>query len=505
MSFVEKLRAIVGDKGLVLDAQEMRPYLTDWRENYLGAALAIVRPATTDEVSEVVRLCAAEKVAICPQGGNTGMSGGATPQEVGLEIVLSLTRMNRILDIDKVGYSMTVEAGVILKTIQETAADHDRLFPLSLGAEGSCTIGGNLSTNAGGVQVLHYGNARNLVMGLEVVLPNGDIWNGMRALKKDNTGYDLRDLYLGAEGTLGIITKAILKLWPKPKDVATAWTAVASPAAAVELLSGAYAASEDNVTSCELMGRQGIELVLKNIHGATDPLADKHDWYVLLEWSSSRPPRHGANQTGLREKMEAYLGEAMEKGLVLDAVIAQNEAQARSLLGPARKPLRVPEARRSVDQARHLGVGQQAAGVRDRRPRRHEQGAAGLPSRPVRPCRRRQPPFQLPVAAGLEQAAVHALRRSDQRCDLRSRDELRRLDLGRARHRPHQGRRARALSQPDRARRHAHAQARPRPAQHHEPRQGHPALGAGGAEDHRPSCVRLGYGRRSSSRRSTIS
>ncbi|CAN5456661.1 FAD-binding oxidoreductase [soil metagenome] len=330
MSFVEKLRAIVGDKGLVLDKQGMNPYLTDWRENYLGAALAIVRPATTEEVSEVVKLCAVEKVAICPQGGNTGMSGGATPQEEGLEIVLSLTRMNRILDIDKVGYSMTVEAGVILKTIQEAASDHDRLFPLSLGAEGSCTIGGNLSTNAGGVQVLHYGNARNLVMGLEVVLPNGDIWNGMRALKKDNTGYDLRDLYLGAEGTLGIITKAILKLWPKPKDVATSWNAVASPAAAVELLSGAYAASEDNVTSCELMGRQGIELVLKNIHGAADPLDGKHDWYVLLEWSSSRPPRAGANQAGLREKMEAYLGEAMEKGLVLDAVIAQNEAQARA-------------------------------------------------------------------------------------------------------------------------------------------------------------------------------
>ena len=330
MSFVEKLRAIVGDKGLVLDKQGMHPYLTDWRENYIGAALAIVRPATTEEVSEVVKLCAKEKVAICPQGGNTGMSGGATPQEEGLEIVLSLTRMNRILDIDKVGYSMTVEAGVILKTIQEAASDHDRLFPLSLGAEGSCTIGGNLSTNAGGVQVLHYGNARNLVMGLEVVLPNGDIWDGMRALKKDNTGYDLRDLYLGAEGTLGIITRAVLKLWPKPKDVATSWNAVASPAAAVELLSGAYAASEDNVTSCELMGRQGIELVLKNIHGAADPLADKHDWYVLLEWSSARPPRHGANQSGLREKMEAYLAEAMEKGLVLDAVVAQNEGQARS-------------------------------------------------------------------------------------------------------------------------------------------------------------------------------
>jgi FAD/FMN-containing dehydrogenase len=328
--FIDRLRAIVGDKGLILDDKDKHPFLTDWRENYLGKALAIVRPASTAEVAAVVKLCAAEKVAICPQGGNTGMSGGATPQEDGREIVLSLTRMNRILEIDKVGYSMTVEAGVILKTIQETAAENDRLFPLSLGAEGSCTIGGNLSTNAGGVQVLHYGNTRQLVLGIEVVLPSGEVWDGLRALKKDNTGYDLRDLYLGAEGTLGIITKAVLKLWPKPKDVATSWNAVPSPEAAVELLSGAYAASEDNVTSCELMGRQGLEFVFKNIPGSTDPLADRHEWYVLLEWASSRPPREGENQSGLRDKMEAYLGEAMEKGLVLDAVIAQNEAQARA-------------------------------------------------------------------------------------------------------------------------------------------------------------------------------
>jgi FAD/FMN-containing dehydrogenase len=329
--FVASLRSIVGDKGLITDEKDKHPFLTDWRENYLGKALAIVRPATTEEVSAVVKLCVAENVAIVPQGGNTGMSGGATPQEDGREIVLSLTRMNRILEIDRVGYTMTVEAGVVLKTIQEAASDADRLFPLSLGAEGSCTIGGNLSTNAGGVQVLHYGNARQLVLGLEVVQPNGDIWNGLRALKKDNTGYDLRDLYLGAEGTLGIITKAILKLWPKPKDHATSWSAVPSPQAAVELLSGAYAASEDNVTSCELMGRQGIDLVLKHIPGTSDPLADKHDWYVLMEWASTRPPREGDNNAALRAKMEAYLGEAMEKGLVLDAVIAQTEAQSKAL------------------------------------------------------------------------------------------------------------------------------------------------------------------------------
>ncbi|MBX9946316.1 MAG: FAD-binding oxidoreductase [Reyranella sp.] len=328
--FVTKLRAIVGDKGLIADEPGKHPYLTDWRDNYLGTALAVVRPATTEEVAGVVRLCAAEGVAVVPQGGNTGLVGGGMPHEDGREIVLSLTRMNRILEVDAIGYSMTVEAGVVLKTIQEAAAAHDRLFPLSLAAEGSCTIGGNLSTNAGGVQVLHYGNARHLVLGLEVVTPSGAVWNGLRALKKDNTGYDLRDLYLGAEGTLGIITKAVLKLWPKPKDVATSWIAVPSPQAAVDLLSGAHAASEDNVTSCELMARQGVDFVLKHIPGAHDPLGERHDWYVLLEWSSTRARRDGANETGLREKMEAYLGEAMEKGLVLDAAIAQNEAQGRA-------------------------------------------------------------------------------------------------------------------------------------------------------------------------------
>jgi FAD/FMN-containing dehydrogenase len=328
--FIDRLRAIVGERGLITDEPGKHPYLTDWRENYLGTALAVARPASTAEVADIVKLCATEKVAIVPQGGNTGMMGGGTPHQGGREIVLSLKRMNRILEVDPIGYTMTVEAGVVLKTIQETAAEHDRLFPLSLAAEGSCTIGGNLSTNAGGVQVLHYGNARHLVLGLEVVTPQGEIWNGLRALKKDNTGYDLRDLYLGAEGTLGIITRAVLKLCPKPKDIATSWVAVPSPDAAVELLAGAYAASEDNVTSCELMGRQGIDLVLSHIPGSTDPLAERHDWYVLLEWASTRARRTGANESGLAEKMETYLGEALDRGLVLDAALAQNETQARA-------------------------------------------------------------------------------------------------------------------------------------------------------------------------------
>jgi FAD/FMN-containing dehydrogenase len=328
-AILDALRAIVGDKGLIVDEQGKQPFVTDWRGVLAGQAAVVVRPANTAEVSKVVKLCHDNGIAIVPQGGNTGLMGGATPWPTHRGILLSLGRMNHVLNVDPVGYSMTVEAGCILQTLQETAAAHDRLFPLSLGAQGSCVIGGNLSTNAGGVQVLRYGNARNLVLGLEVVLPNGEVWDGLRALKKDNTGYDLKHLFIGAEGTLGIITRAVLKLWPAPKDVSTAWLAIRDPHAAIEILSEAHATSEDNVGSCELMSRAAVDTVLAHIPGVQDPLKADTPWFLLLEWSSSRPRTD--DSAGMSEKMEQFLADQMDLGRVLDAVIAQTEAQSRNM------------------------------------------------------------------------------------------------------------------------------------------------------------------------------
>ena len=326
---LEQIRAIVGDRGLVTDAAGMAPFVTDWSGQRHGGAGLVVRPGSTDEVAGVVKLCNRNNVAIVPQGGNTGLMGGATPWPAHTGIVLSLGRMNRVIEVDAEGFTMTVEAGCVLQTLQELAASHDRLLPLSLGAQGSCMIGGNISTNAGGAQVLHYGNTRSFVLGLEVVLPSGEIWNKLRALKKDNTGYDMKQMFIGAEGTLGIITKAVLKIWPKPKDVATAWIAIRDPQAAVTMLSAAHSASDDTVTSCELINRTGIDSVFRHVNGTSDPLPGENFWYLLMEWSSTRPKVDGDG--GMAEKMEIFLADMLERGLALDAVIAQSEAQARAM------------------------------------------------------------------------------------------------------------------------------------------------------------------------------
>ncbi|CAL93644.1 FAD-binding oxidoreductase [Azoarcus olearius] len=322
---VEELIGIVGEANVLTTADDMAPYLTDWRGRYRGHARAVVRPAATAEVSAVLAACHAAAVPVVPQGGNTGLCGGATPSEAGVAVVLSLTRMNRIRSLDPDNNTVGVEAGCTLAALQEAAAAAERLFPLSLASEGSCTIGGNLSTNAGGVQVLRYGNTRELTLGLEVVLPDGRIWDGMRGLRKDNTGYDLKHLFIGAEGTLGVITAAVLKLFPAPRGFATAWAAVSDPAAAVRLLGRLRHHCGDRISAFELVGRPALDLVLKHIPGARDPFSAPTQWAVLIELSDS------LEGEGLAETLAGALGAEMEAGLVLDAVVASSLGQAQAL------------------------------------------------------------------------------------------------------------------------------------------------------------------------------
>jgi len=297
----------------------------DWRGIYVGETAVVVRPANIEEVAAVIRACAQSGTPIVPQGGNTGMCMAAVPRAGRQEIVLSLSRMNRIREVDALNNTLTAEAGVVLANIQQAAAEVDRLFPLSLGAEGSCTIGGNLSTNAGGVNVLRYGNTRDLVLGLEVVLPDGRVWNGLRSLRKDNTGYDLKQLFVGAEGTLGVITAAVLKLFPRPSASATAWAAVKSPEAALKLLSVLRQHCGERINAFELISRACVELVLRHIPGTRDPLTEAHEWYVLTELADSQP-----GET-LRQELEAALHDGLESGLVLDATIAESGGQSQAL------------------------------------------------------------------------------------------------------------------------------------------------------------------------------
>jgi FAD/FMN-containing dehydrogenase len=314
---------IVGEKNAIRSPREMEPFLREQRDLYRGKAAMVLKPANVEEVAEILKLADKTKTAIVPQGGNTGLVGGQTSFDK-KAIVLSTARMNKIREVDADSNTMTVESGVILQNAQEAASKHDRLFPLSLGAEGSCTIGGNLSTNAGGTQVLAYGNARDLVLGLEVVLAGGKILRGLRKLKKDNTGYDLRHLFMGAEGTLGIITAAVLKLFPAPRAISTAWIGVSSPEAALALLNLALARAGTSLTSFELMPRIALEFDLRHLPGARDPLASPHPWYVLAEI-------FGDDDARTREVMESLLSDGIEKNLVADAAFAESVEQRNQL------------------------------------------------------------------------------------------------------------------------------------------------------------------------------
>ena len=325
-TLIDTLQRIVG-AAHVLTEGDLGAWEQDWRRRERGKALAVVRPGNTDEVAAVVRACAAAGTSIVPQGGNTGLAVGSTPDTSGTQVVLSLARMNAVRALDKDNLTMTVDAGCILQNVQDAADKAGLLFPLSLAAEGSCTIGGNLGTNAGGTQVVRYGNARDLCVGLEVVTPQGEVWNGLKGLRKDNTGYDLRDLFIGSEGTLGVITAATLKLYPKPAAQLTAWAAVPSMEHAVALLGLAHQHLGAGLTGFEVMGRFALSLVHKHMPQLRVPFIEQDDvpYGVLLENSDSESEDHA------RARFEALLETAFEAGCVTDAVVAENLSQAHNL------------------------------------------------------------------------------------------------------------------------------------------------------------------------------
>ncbi len=320
-----QLADIVGPTACIADPAAMAPYLHEERGLYHGKAALVLRPSTTEEVAKIVAACAKGGIPVIPQGGNTGLCGGAAAHEDASEVLINLGRMNKVRAIDPMNFTITVDAGCILADVQRMAEENGTLFPLSLAAEGSCQIGGNLATNAGGINVLRYGNARDLVLGLEVVLPDGRIWNGLRALGKDNTGYALRQLFVGAEGTLGIITAAVLKLFPRPVEVATALCAIDDIQNTGALLNRARAISGDAITAFELVPRIGLDMGMKHIAGITDPFAAKHPWYVLIEFSSSRPDAR------IRASFDALLETAFEEGIIGDAVMAESAQQQKNL------------------------------------------------------------------------------------------------------------------------------------------------------------------------------
>jgi FAD/FMN-containing dehydrogenase len=319
------IRAVVGDRGLLTDPADTAAYSEDWRRLYQGRTQAVIRPATAQETAAVVRLCAEAGVPIVPQGGNTSMVGGAVPAADGSELVLSTSRLNHVRAIDPVDLTMTLEAGVTLKAAQTAAAEAGCLLPLSISSEGSAQIGGVLAANAGGNNTVRYGNARDLVLGLEVVLADGTIWNGLRRLRKDNTGYCLRQLFVGSEGTLGIITAAVLKLAPRPREIVVAFCAVPSPEAALDLFARVQAHDAAAISAFELMSGLGTAFVLKHIQGATLPLSEPAPFYVLVELATPR------TDAGLRDALEQLLEDALGDNVITDAAIAESEAQRAAI------------------------------------------------------------------------------------------------------------------------------------------------------------------------------
>ena len=320
----ESLRAVLGAGVLLDDAAAVAPFLTDHRRQYQGRALAVALPRSVDEISRLLAWCNAQRVGVVPQGGNTGYCGGATPDESGLQLVVGMQRLNRIRHIDAANYSMTVEAGCTLEQVQRGASEADRYFPLELGSAGSCQLGGNLATNAGGLNVLRYGMARELTLGVEAVLPDGRVFQRLRTLRKDNTGYDLRGLLIGSEGTLAIITAATVKLWPRIRSTATAFIAVPSVAAAMALLAGLRQTAGERLNSYELLPRSALELATRHLDGVVDPFGVAQEWYVLCELSSFA-------EEPLDKLLEQALAGATSTDLVSDAVITANERQRASL------------------------------------------------------------------------------------------------------------------------------------------------------------------------------
>jgi FAD/FMN-containing dehydrogenase len=362
MGELDVLRAAVGAPH-VLTGADAEPYSVDWRGRYRGKALAVVRPGSTEEVAAVVRECAGAGIPVVPQGGNTGLCGGATPDDSGRAVVVSLQRLNRIRGIDTANDTMVVEAGCILQTVQQAAREAGRLFPLSLGAEGSCTIGGNLATNAGGTAVLRYGNMREQALGLEVVMAQGDIWHGLRGLRKDNTGYDLRDLFIGSEGTLGIITAATLKLYPLPAARCTALLAMESIDAAVDMLDRARSGLGPSLTGFELMSGSCLRAVVRCFpqqHLPFDGPSAELPWYALLELSDSESEAHA------QARFEAVVGAAIEAGCVKDAVIAASIAQSDALWHLRESiPLAEKQSGKSIKHDVSIPVSRMAEFVRD--------------------------------------------------------------------------------------------------------------------------------------------